>query len=44
MAGRAVLLAHIGLVLGGCHFIGLAIHLDTGSQVSRATSETIQTE
>lgn len=29
---------------GWVPFIGLAIHLDTSSQVSRATSETIQTE
>ena len=33
----------LGLVLGGCNNIGMALHLDTGSQVSRATSEAIQT-
>ena len=44
MVGRAVLLVPIGLVLGGCNHLGVALHLDTGSQISRAASETVQTE
>ena len=44
VVGRAVLLAPIGLVLGGCNHLGVALHLDTGSQVSRAASEAVQAE
>ena len=44
VVGRAVLLAYIGLVLGRCNHLGLALHLDTGSEVSRAASEAIQAE
>jgi len=44
VVGCVVLLAHIGLVLGGCNNIGLAIHLDTSYKVPRTASEAIQTE
>lgn len=44
MVGRTVLLAHIRLVLGRCNNLGVALHLDTGSQVSRAAPEGIQME
>ena len=44
VVGRAVLLAPIGLVLGGCYHLGVALHLDTDSQVSRAAPEVLQTE
>ena len=42
MVGRAVLLAHFGLVLGGCNPIGMEVHLDTCCQVSRTASQQVQ--
>ena len=44
VVGRAVLVVLIGLVLGRCNHLGVALHPDTGSQVSRAASEALQTE
>ena len=42
VVGRVVLLAHFGLVLGGCNPIGMEVHLDTYCQVSRTASQQLQ--
>ena len=42
VVGRAVLLAHFGLVLGGYNPIGMEVHIDSCCQVSGTASLQVQ--